>query len=93
MSFTYLFSDLILARVKSEGMSIVIIVLLLVGLGAGVYLTQQSQSVRSRADVVFEAFVVTDTEDKPLVYRGNNIYKTNSLKIRIRLKDASLLLD
>lgn len=93
MSITYLLSDLIVARLKSEGLSIVIMVLLLVGVGAGVYLTQSGQTYRSKADVAQEAFVVTDGEDNPLVYRGNNIYQTDSLKIRIRIKDLSLLIE
>lgn len=89
----YSITELIVARLKSEALSMGVIIVLLVGLAAGVYLTQQGQTVRSRANIAQEAFVVTDTSDNPLSYRGNNMYRTNTLKIRLRIKDASLLLE
>lgn len=91
MNITYLLSDLIVAKLKSEGFSIVVMILLLIGVGAGVYLTQSGQSYKSKAEVAEQAFILTDSEDNPLMYRGNNIYRTDSLKVRIRLKDISLL--
>ncbi|MBI2314477.1 hypothetical protein HYU93_00230 [Candidatus Daviesbacteria bacterium] len=71
---------------------IIIALLLLIGLLAGVYLVQVQQVFKSRAaSEINTALNVTDEQGNQLEYQGNNTYKTNSLNIRIGIKDLEQL--
>ncbi len=71
---------------------IIIALLLLIGLLAGVYLVQVQQVFKSRAaSEINTTLNMTDEQGNQLEYQGNNTYKTNSLNIRIGIKDLEQL--
>ena len=71
--------------------------ILLAGLAALVYLSQQTQIFKSKAtQTYFNAFEVTDTEGTPLEVtntENTRIYKTDSLDVKIRIQDINALVN
>ncbi|TSC66155.1 MAG: hypothetical protein CEO21_251 [Microgenomates group bacterium Gr01-1014_80] len=74
---------------------ILLSLILLGGLAALVYLSQQTQIFKSKAtQTYFNAFEVTDTSGTPLevINTGNfRIYKTDSLDVKIKIQDINAL--
>ncbi len=65
-------------------------ILLLVGIVVLVYLSQRKQIFKPRAEnSVYDSFEVTDTNGAPLNYDPGlqRVYKTDSLDIKIKIKD------
>ena len=61
--------------------------ILIIGLILSVYLVQQIQNYRSKADQeILNAFEITDEEGKLLEIEGD-AYKTQSLDVKIKVKD------
>ncbi len=64
---------------------------LIIGLILSLYLAQQVQKYRSKASQeVLNAFEVTDEEGRPLEIEGDT-YKTQSLDVKIKVKDLESL--
>ena len=75
---------------------ILLSIILLGGLVALVYLSQQTQILKSKAtQTYFNAFEVTDSEGNTLEYfpGDQRIYKTNSLDVKIRVRDLNALIN
>lgn len=81
-----------IGTIKVSKIQIVVIAVLSIGLVAGVYLVQVQQTLKSRAaSEINDALSVTDSEGNPLEYQGNGTYKTNSLDVRVGIKDLEQL--
>lgn len=82
----------IMENIKANYRSIMIILLLIAGLLAGVYLVQKQQLFKSKASSeVNSAIKATDENGKELEYQGNSTFKTDSRKINIGIKDLQQL--
>lgn len=80
-----------IGSVKVNKIQIIVIAVLLIGLVAGVYLVQVQQTLKSRAaSDLCTALNVTDSSGNPLECQGG-VYKTNSLNVRVGIKDLEQL--
>lgn len=78
--------------IKVNKIQLIILVVLLIGLIAGVYLVQTKQILKSRAAADINiALEVTDDQGNALEYQGNGTYKTNSLNVRVGIRDLEQL--
>lgn len=73
-------------------LNLLVVLMLLVGLGAGVYLVQTKQLLKSfAASEINSALTVTDENGQDLQYMGNNTFKTTSTHVRVGIKDLESL--
>lgn len=67
---------------------LIIIIILLLGLGASIYLVQNKAILKSRAGSdISNSFNITDSTGQPLEYQGNNTFKTSTPNIKIGIKN------
>ena len=65
--------------------------ILIIGLAISLYLAQRVQKYRSKASQeILNAFEVTDEEGRSLEVEGD-VYKTQSLDVKIKVKDLEAL--
>ncbi|EKD85442.1 MAG: hypothetical protein ACD_38C00030G0012 [uncultured bacterium] len=78
--------------IKVNKTQLILIIILLIGLIAGVYLVQTRQIFKSKAaSEINTALEVTDDSGNALEYQGNGTYKTKSLNVRVGIKDLEQL--
>ena len=72
-------------------------IILLLGIASLVYLSQQTQILKSKASQnYFNAFEVTDISGTPLQIldtQNQRIYKTDSLDVKIRIRNINALVN
>ncbi len=75
-------------RIKENWKPIVVIVLLLGGVAVSVVLVQRAQILKSGATAeINEVLDVTAGDNGKVEYKGNNTYETDTLNIKIGIKD------
>lgn len=80
------------ANVKTNWKVIITFALLLLGVLLILYLMQNRQVFKSRASSGIKGVLnITDETGNSLTPVGNNVFKTNSRKIRIGIKDLEQL--
>lgn len=78
--------------IKLNKSQIITTLLLLIGLLVTVTLVQRQQIFKSKASSdINSAISVTDPAGNELEYVGNNTYNTNSLDVKIGIKDLEQL--
>lgn len=81
-----------IGEIKINKLQLAVFAVLIIGLVAGLYLVQTKQIFKSRAAAeINTAIDVTDDQGTPLEYQGNSTYKTNSLKVRVGIRDLEQL--
>lgn len=75
-------------KIKNNLKPIIIMVLLVLGLIASGVLLQRTTVFKSRASAdINNALEITSGDTGQVQYQGNNTYKTDTLNIRIGIKD------
>ncbi|MBI2337841.1 hypothetical protein HYU95_01535 [Candidatus Daviesbacteria bacterium] len=72
---------------KEKYKTIILVILLLGGLLAGVYLVQNQQIFKSKASSEINNVINVTSEGGRVEYQGNKTFKTNSKRINIGIKD------
>lgn len=81
-----------IGEIKVNKIQILLIGVLLLGLITAVYLVQVQQVFKSRAAAdINAALEVTDDQGTPLQYQGNSTYKTDSLDVKVGIRDLDQL--
>lgn len=81
---------------KGFATNLIVLIILIAGVGLGVYLTQKQTQLKPKAaslDTIQNAFIALDSKNKPLAYIGNGTFATSSLSVKLKLKDINAISD